>query len=401
MLKFMEFSKIVKYGNLDQIKELFENKNIHEIADVMFENAILSGNIEVVKYIQEKTQINLTYFNTKKNIMLQCLNAKQQQIELMKYFEGQNIQIIDSENQLLENALRSDQFNKIVKFLTEKGKEKEKEKDNENFLEIAAKYTARYAAIQNMTYLISQMDEQSAKTKNWNCVVACYYGDIDAFQQTYQYLIDVNFAVLFAAKNGHLEILKIIIEKNTVDQKIRENAILKAAENGHLNVIEFLEKNNTEIPEEIYIRAIQGNQIEVLKYAFDKNIRVKWLGILDEYKLLNFATRSNDFNIFSLVFQKYEEQYKKCRDVNFGQLYACTNIDILDVMYNKVEFLETVKNYQLFQSVIAGNKIGVKFWLSKGANMSEKECKSVRDMYDQTDINILECLNFLTWKIEL
>ena len=81
--------------------------------------------------------------------------------------------------------------------------------------------------------------------------------------------MNINKAVIKAARNGKLRIVKMMVEQGA-DVSHADNAALRnAAASGHLDIIKYLQANGVNIyvaGEAALLAAIQYGQLEIVKY---------------------------------------------------------------------------------------------------------------------------------------
>ena len=82
-----------------------------------------------------------------------------------------------------------------------------------------------------------------------------------------------DYALLFAAENGHLDVVKFLVQNGANIQSRSDRALRFAAQNGQLDVIEFLVKNGADIhdnDDEALREASENGHKDVVKFLMDQ-----------------------------------------------------------------------------------------------------------------------------------
>jgi ankyrin repeat protein len=178
-------------------------------------SAILSGNLDMVKYVMKIGQYDIH------NIRISIIYSLAENLELdvIKYFKSIGIKLDGANNVILSEAAKKDDFD-IVKYMVENYPQSI-HNGNENALVSATEH----GHLDIIKYLLNLgKDKRSLKNKQEDVRNA-----------------HIN-PLYVAARNGNLDMVKYLVESIQINTRdVLKEAIRWAKEFSHENIIEYLE----------------------------------------------------------------------------------------------------------------------------------------------------------------
>jgi ankyrin repeat protein len=127
-----------------------------------------------------------------------------------------------------------------------------------------------------------ETQEEIHRKKINQCISSCYIGNLNEVKQFIQEGVCVNetnsmneFPLGIACKNGHLELVKYLIEGANANIHLKNDMALElACEYGHLNIIKYLiqnqNSNDYQNHHHMLVIACQYGHLQVVKYLIEE-----------------------------------------------------------------------------------------------------------------------------------
>lgn len=114
------------------------------------------------------------------------------------------------------------------------------------------------------------------RTKNTDFIKYAKNGNLDIIKLFFNYNIKIDDATMnqslnMAAKKGHLEMVKLLIEK---DACISKTTLWYGAKNGHLEIVKYLIENEEIDMEDAFVEAIENGHLDVVSFLIEKGVDI-------------------------------------------------------------------------------------------------------------------------------
>ncbi len=220
--------------------------------------------------------------------------------------------------------------------------------------------------------------------------------NLSIVQLLVEYGADVNTSEEFgsnvleqAAYYGNKSVINFLLEKGAEWESCVKDIMEMASNSGSVEIIELFEEKGVSIPDSLLHNAVNGDQLELLKFLLNKNLDVN---ALDEYsqqtplheaaskgnyeiaKLLlennanvNAISDSQETPLFSAVEEEYDDERLQKR------------LQLIELLIDKgadVNFKNKSKNTPLHKAAKLGLFEIVKLLVEKGADVSAKNKQS-------------------------
>jgi ankyrin repeat protein len=346
------FNDAIISGDIDTIKYLYKMRIDEHSVTIALKN----NRIEIAKYLL----INKAYYDNYS--VYEAFNLKNtcEIIEILDLME--NFVITDNKfynlSTLIENSIKSGN-NEIIKYIFEKNKKT----INEDFLS-SYKYSFVYLAIihgnlETIKYFEKMGMNNKCKNKSYNCYIQNYIdfaiksGKLDILKYFFSINCehitkniienikeDINNLDIIeyfneigllsptmlnnASKTNNLKIIKYLVEKG-----IKSNSsVLIASQNGNDDTVKYLVENKFYISESSVGYYSKNNNIEMVKYLIDNGCIIN-------------NTIFNDVDYFNIDMLKYLLEQTKIQNITEIINKIRFNIEILKYLFetyqNKIE----------------------------------------------------------------
>lgn len=208
---------------------------------------------------------------------------------------------------------------------------------------------------------------------------ACQYGYLDI----------VKFMVDHAA-NGHFNYLRSISKYNTHDN------ILNASKNGHLEIIKYLVEcgyvlntNNCKVP---MFYASSGGYLEIIKYFDEKNVD---LHVNNEYSL-NFACMKGHLEIVKFFIEEKGFNVNSIYDDSSFPLYWASkngHLDIVIYLIEKGADIHLCNDIALCYACENGNYDIAKYIIGKKDNIYANNQMAIKKAFENKHYDIVKLLS--------
>ena len=118
-----------------------------------------------------------------------------------------------------------------------------------------------------------------------------------------------NICIIVASKEGHLEVVKLLLTWGSVDkrpsQSMLVSALINASRYDHIDVVRYLFEygiNDTLALTTALRRAVVGNHVQVAAYLIDNGAQINTE--IDEYNLLTYTCRNDFTNMVQLLLSR-------------------------------------------------------------------------------------------------
>ncbi|EFA78027.1 hypothetical protein PPL_08672 [Heterostelium album PN500] len=221
----------VALGSFQVFKWLYENRS-ERPASLTYFNAVSSGNLEIIKYLNDKEKQT----KTPNNLILNA--AVNGQLETLKYLhENMKLQC-DSDiveqvvgvNEQVEGHLA------IVKYLMENTKQQ--------LPNTLIDEAAKNGQIELVKYLV---ENTTAKLSSITMDAVACHGDLEFLKQLHSkhHINCTSTAMHMAAVNGHVEVVRFLNENRT--EGCRKDTMKRVAMNVHFETFKYLFQNKKEL----------------------------------------------------------------------------------------------------------------------------------------------------------
>jgi len=115
--------------------------------------------------------------------------------------------------------------------------------------------------------------------------------------------LDINSTFRWASSNGHLEVVKFLVEKGADIHADDNYAFCWASKNGHLEVVKFLVEKGADIHanNNVALRLASMNaQLEIIKFLVEKGVDIH----ADNEYALRFASYNGHLEVVKLLVEK-------------------------------------------------------------------------------------------------
>ncbi|MBS0286996.1 MAG: ankyrin repeat domain-containing protein [Proteobacteria bacterium] len=112
-----------------------------------------------------------------------------------------------------------------------------------------------------------------------------------------------NQAIRNAAKNGHLDVVKLLLDDKRADPSSQNNeAILEAAKNGHADVVDLLlQDNRVKVDKhKVFNVALQYGKSKVIKFFLQDR---EFARTINHKDAINYAVRNNDLEVVKILLE--------------------------------------------------------------------------------------------------
>ena len=337
----------------------------------------IDGKTEVFPYgfFNENIQPYLKEFATLQQKIKKSETKKEQKNELLK-LQKEKLKKIKEDKTITEDDKKQldeliNDFDKQIKLLEEEIlKEKQKElidAFNENDQEKIKRIIASYPELINekYTFKINIGSEEYDFEGNLLHIIA-----MNGYDKIAKYILEENkdkgiqeqveaavkakdefnrSPLHYACENGHLNIVKYLIEKQNVNKEAKDRdgwtPLYCACENGHLNVVQYLiEKQNVnkeakdDKDRTPLHYACANDQLDVVSYLIEKQHVNKEATDEDDYTPLHYACENGHLNIVKyLIEQQHVNKEAKDEDGRTPLHLACRQNDHLNVVKYLIE----------------------------------------------------------------
>lgn len=122
------------------------------------------------------------------------------------------------------------------------------------------------------------------------------------------YPFDLDNALKWAATNGHIEIVDLLI--NNVGASIKTNALTQSARTGHLNIVQLIEKNGAEIKNNALYWSSTNGHFDIFKYLYSRKNNINDVS----NNALRFSSQNGHLNII-----KFLVKHNADINISFGE----------------------------------------------------------------------------------
>ncbi len=308
-----------KNGNLDIVKKFLELELVDE-EDVSFFESVRENHIEIMELFLKK---GLFHDYNKDDALY--ISAQQGYLDMVNILlnygaEDKNHKVLsiaasNGNMNLLKKLINNGMYITprvlvnacinghidIVLYLLEKTEIDIHAKNDEPFRE-----AAKNGHINIVKLLLEHGANQSADN-DWALRWACDGGKIDVVELLLkagsQVHYDNDWAIRCSAGKGYIKIVELLIEYGGDIHSNNEECLLESVVRGHLEMLQFLYKNGGDIninDGKLLGLAIEKNHIEIVKYLLDRNINVNANGGFP----LKFAATNGLFEIVKILIEK-------------------------------------------------------------------------------------------------
>jgi ankyrin repeat protein len=218
--------------------------------------------------------------------------------------------VYDEKEHTLEGAARNGNL-PLVKFLvTENQQNLLTDLDPNNVQRFVQEYeracmvASQYGQLEVVKYLVSLGMSQVRLDNAF--VGASMYGYLDVVEVLLEAGANVHafndYAVRLASKNGHLDVVKYLVEEHGADVRAQSNnAIKRASENGHLDVVKYLVEEcdvDVHASNDWAVRIASGNgHLDVVKYLVSMRANIH----ADDDYAVRWASEKGHLNVVKVL----------------------------------------------------------------------------------------------------
>lgn len=322
-----------KHGDMTEIKRLTKNPNI--VYDAIMIEAAIAGHFDIVKYI----------FYLKKS----------------KNYSSSSSDDYESPENTATNVAASRGYINIVKFFIDHG--------------VRDLYPALMLAVKGghlevVNILLNYMKNKSVI--NHGITFAAYNGYIELTALILQWseepsnksnIDEYNTAIAYAARRGHFDIVKMIMDKGFGDPDL---TMTEAAKGGYINIIHAMIDFGANLFDDAMINAAEYGYIKVVKLMIDRGAR--------EYlKALYQAAKGGHLNIVKLLIKKGHLQPQEII-VSLNYAVEGGNMHIIVYIIQYISAKYNIKIIIDFKTLELAIKYGyvdmVKYILDIGVNLN-------------------------------
>lgn len=190
---------------------------------------------------------------------------------------------------------------------------------------------------------------------------------------------DINDSIYKAASNGHLDIVKYLIEKHK-NKLYTENfvgAISEASLKGYLDIVKYLLQITPDGEGIALIKSSQEGHLDIVRYAFsrytigkNKNFKTNTIYMALKYAKTEEIKKFISNNINNLEDVLLYTASKKGKNIGSSKRFPCDlNLNLVKFLYNNGADIHYNNERALQLAIENGNFKIVKFLIENGANL--------------------------------
>ena len=185
---------------------------------------------------------------------------------------------------------------------------------------------------------------------------------------TFQYLIDrgadINdyiYAVKYASKNGHLDIVKLLTTttRNISIRTDYDSAIISASEYGHIDIVKFLTDNCANIRAHndlALVRASQNGHLDIVKFLIEKGANIHTY--IDS--AIKHASARGNLEVVKILIEPGADVHAS-NDYSLGYASANGHLNIVKILVEKGANIHADNDFAIKWASINGHLEVVQF----------------------------------------
>ena len=228
--------------------------------------------------------------------------------------------------------------------------------------------------IHKKTYLIKHDNFMFKCAKLGNIRIVRYYLNRGYDIDTILTILSRDYSLLsIGCKNGHLKLVKLLLDKNAKVDNPYTTPLYRSAENGHVKIVKLLLKNNADVNASnggALLKSVENEHIKIVELLLDNGADIH----IDRNYALEKSIRHGNVKMTELLIERgadinAEILVEPPRYYDYNMLWLCANEGLYKIAKLLLKKGATIDGYEIIPCAMRGYIKFVKLLLDYGASV--------------------------------